>query len=49
MSYDKNTRITGEYDPPLSVRNPNLTEADIKRLEEIEEKYRKMKAERSSE
>lgn len=46
MAYEKDKRITGEYDPPHSARNPDPTKADLKKLEEIEEKYRKMKAER---
>ena len=46
MAYEKDKRITGEYDPPLSERNPNPTKADIQKAEEIAEKYRRMKAER---
>lgn len=46
LAYEKDKRITGEYDPPLSERNPNPTKADLQKAEEIAEKYRQMKAER---
>lgn len=46
MAYEKDRRITGEYDPPLSKRNPNPTKEDLKKTEEIAEKYRKMMVER---
>ena len=46
MTYEKDKRITGEYDPPLSERNPNPTAIDIKKLEELEEKYCNMRNEK---
>ena len=46
LSYEKDKRITGEYDPPLSKQNPNPTKDDLQKAEEIAEKYRQMKTER---
>ncbi len=45
-SYEKDRRITGEYDPPLSARNPNPTKEDLQKADEIAEKYRRMKKNR---
>lgn len=46
MSIDKDKRMIGEYDPPLPERIKNPTKEDFERLEELKEKYKRMKEDR---
>ena len=41
MSYNKDKRIDGEYDPPLPERNSTPTKEDKERLQKLLEKYKK--------
>ena len=47
MSIDKKKRMIGEYDPPMPERIKNPTKADFERLAELEEKYKRMKENRT--
>ena len=42
VSYNRDKRIDGEYDPPLPKRNTNLTKEEQEKLEKLLEKYKKI-------
>lgn len=43
MSYNRDKRIDGEYDPPLPERNTNPTKEEQEKLERLLEKYKSIK------
>lgn len=43
MSYNRDKRIDGEYDPPLPERNANPTKEDKEKLKKLLKKYKNTK------